>query len=103
MTAILINPFTVFDGCESEFLELWDLTGAIFQAAPGYVSARLCRALEQQPPGQKAPFTHINVAEWQSATLYARALGDPELRRLAIRYRRVCTFDPALYEVIRDV
>lgn len=103
MPVLLINPFRVFDGREAEFLELWDLTSAIFAASPGYRSARLARALDSQPPGQRAPFTHVNVAEWETAEAYAAALRGPELRRLAGRYREVCTFDPALYEVVRDV
>ena len=103
MTVILINPFTVYMGKEAEFLSLWDQTGAIFRGAPGFISARLCAALDQQPPGQTAPFTHVNVAEWSSAQAYAAALTDPDLRRLAGRYQRVCTFDPALYQIIREI
>ncbi|MEM7641847.1 MAG: antibiotic biosynthesis monooxygenase [Pseudomonadota bacterium] len=99
---LLINPFRVFDGREAEFLNLWDQTGDIFRRSDGYISARLCRAAAEQPPGQTAPFTHINVAEWQSSELYRRALLDPDIRRFAGAYARVCTFDPALYEVIRD-
>lgn len=103
MTVVLINPFSVFEGREAEFLSLWDQTQAIFAAKPGYVSARLVRALAEQPPGERAPFTHVNVAYWDSAAAYAAALTDPDLRRLGGRYLKVCTFNPALYEVVRDV
>lgn len=99
---LLINPFRVFNGREAEFLELWDQTGAIFRRSDGYISARLCKAAATQPPGQRAPFTHINVAEWDSAELYSKALADPDIRRLGKAYAEVCTFDPALYEIIRD-
>lgn len=99
---LLINPFTVFDGREAAFLELWDQTEAIFRAAPGYGSARLCRALGDQPSGRPAPFTHVNVAEWESAEAYRAALANPALRRLGGRYPAVSTFNPALYEIIRS-
>ena len=99
---LLINPFRVFEGDEAEFLDLWDRTGAIFRRADGYIGARLCRAAQDQPPGQIAPFTHVNVAEWQSAQHYRNALADPAIRRLAGAYAKVCTFDPALYEVVRE-
>lgn len=99
---LLINPFRVFDGRDDEFLELWDQTGAIFRRSEGYVSTRLCKALANQPPGQSAPFTHVNVAEWQSAEFYEAALSNPDIRILGKAYAKVCTFNPALYEVIRD-
>ena len=101
--AILINPFVVEPGREAAFLALWDRTNAIFREAPGYVSARLCRALGDQPPGLEAPFTHVNVAQWESAEHYAAALRDPRIKRLAADYREVSSFDPALYEVLREV
>lgn len=100
---ILINTFTVFDGKEEVFLDLWERTGAIFQESSGYMSARLCRALADQPPGQKAAYTHVNVAEWASADAYQDALQNPALRKLVGEYAKVCTFSPALYEIIRDV
>ena len=99
---ILINPFTVFDGKEDAFLALWDQTNAILRSAPGYVSARLVRAADHQAPGHKAPFTHVNVAEWHSLEMYKAALATPAVRKLAGEYLKVCTFNPAVYEVIRD-
>ena len=100
---ILINPFRVVVGEEDAFLALWDRTNAIFRASPGYVSARLCEAMPDQPRGLQAPYTHVNVAEWQTAASYTAALGNPEIRRLASDYRAVSTFDPALYHVVRSV
>ena len=99
---ILINPFVVTPGDEAAFLALWDRTNAIFREAPGYVSARLCRALGDQPPGLSATSTHVNVAQWKSAEHYAAALRDPRIKRLAADYREVSSFDPALYEVLRE-
>ena len=100
---VLINPFVVAPGREAAFLALWDRTNAIFREAPGYISARLCRALGDQPAGIKAPFMHVNVARWKSAALYAVALRDPRIKRLAADYREVSSFDPALCEVLREV
>lgn len=99
---ILFNPFRVFEGREVEFLDLWDQTGSIFRRSKGYISARLCKALAEQPPGQSAPFTHVNVAEWESMALYRDALKNPDIRKLGAAYAKVCTFNPALYEIIRD-
>jgi hypothetical protein len=56
---ILIDHFAVNLGDEAAFLALWDRTNAILRKAPGDVSARLCRALDGQPPGLRAPFTHV--------------------------------------------
>lgn len=100
---ILINPLIVVPGEEAAFLALWDRTNAIFREAPGYLSARLCSALDEQPQGLRAPFTHVNVARWTSAAYYAAALRDPRIVGLAPDYRRVSTFDPALYETLREV
>lgn len=102
MAVTLVNPFQVFAGREGEFLALWDLTGGIFRRKAGYVSARLVKALPDQPPGQHAPFTHVNIAVWETAEAYAAALADPEIRQLAARHRAVCTFQPALYATLRD-
>ncbi|UWR24532.1 antibiotic biosynthesis monooxygenase [Sulfitobacter sp. S190] len=99
---LLINPFTVFDGQTDRFLALWDQTNAIFRASDGFISARLCSALSEQAPGQRAPYTHINVAEWQSRDSYATALRHPDLKRLGGQYMKVCTFNPALYDILRD-
>ena len=99
---VLINPFTVFDGEEDAFLALWDQTNAIMSTAPGYISARLVRAADHQAPGHQAPFTHVNVAEWQSLETYKAALANPAVRKLAGEYIKVCTFDPAVYEVVRE-
>lgn len=100
---LLVNPFRVFEGKEAEFLALWDQTSAIFKGKPGFISAKLLRALPEQPPGETAPFTHVNVAEWESPEAYADALSDPELRKLGGRYLQVCTFDPALYQALRTL
>ena len=45
----------------------------------------------------------MNVAQWKSAEHYAAALRDPRIKRLAADYREVSSFDPALYEVLREV
>lgn len=100
---LLVNPFRVFEGKEAEFLALWDQTSAIFRAKPGFISAKLLRANAQQAPGQEPPFTHVNVAEWESAEAYAEALCDPQLRALGGSYLEVCTFDPALYKAMRSL
>jgi heme-degrading monooxygenase HmoA len=103
MSVLLINPFVVFDGREDAFLALFDQTLAIFRTHPGFISTRLAKALAQQPPGERAGFTHVNIAEWDSADAYAEALRDPAIKRFGPRYAEVCTFQPALYSVIVSV
>ena len=103
MPVVMLNPFTVFPGREDEFLALWDATNALFREKPGYVSARPVKALERQPPGEQAPFTHANIAEWESPEAYAAALRDIRIKRLADRYGHVCRLAPALYEIVHDV
>jgi len=102
MAVVLINPFVVFEGQEETFLTLWDQTHRISRLSPGYVSVRLMKARPQQVAGQMPAFTHVNVAEWDSAQSYAMALANPALVPLAAAYAAVCTFQPALYEVIRE-
>lgn len=102
-TVLLINPFRVFEGREEEFLALWDATGRIFSRTDGYVHARLCRAMSRQPPGQHPPYTHVNIAEWRSLDAYSDALRQPALAPFIRRYRSVSTYDPGVYEVIREI
>jgi heme-degrading monooxygenase HmoA len=99
---VMINPFRVFEGQEQKFLSLWERTNAIFAAKPGYIQTRLMRAIAEQPPGETAPYTHINVALWDSRDAYAEALRDIEIKRFAQRYAEICTYNPALYEIIRE-
>ncbi|MBV6633519.1 MAG: antibiotic biosynthesis monooxygenase [Alphaproteobacteria bacterium] len=100
---VLVNPFTIFDGKEDAFLALWDQTEPLFREHPGYGRARLLRAIPGQVANQKAPFTHVNIAEWRSAADYEEALRHPDLRKIGGQYLKISTFNPALYEVIRDI
>jgi antibiotic biosynthesis monooxygenase (ABM) superfamily enzyme len=98
---LLVNPLRVFEGREEDFLALWDQTSALFRAKPGFISAKLLRAPAARSPQADAPFTHVTVAEWDSAEAYAEALCDPQVRALGGLYREVCTYDPAVYDALR--
>lgn len=102
MSVVLVNPFVVYDGREEQFLSLWDQTNALFKLHPGYISARLVKSRPQQMAGQMPPFTHINIAEWESAEAYGMALMNPMLLPLMAGYAAVCTLQPALYDEVRN-
>lgn len=73
MSVILINPFEVPEGKESEALALWDMAAEFFRKQPGFISTRLHKAIVPW-----ARFYLINVAEWESVQLYEAALNSEE-------------------------
>lgn len=96
MAVVLINPFEVPEGREDECLALWDRAAEYMRAQPGFVSTKLHRAL-----GPDARFLFVNVAEWESAHHFQRAIGTAEFKRIAIDAMRDFPHFPALYEVVR--
>jgi heme-degrading monooxygenase HmoA len=96
MSVILINPFEVPEGKESEALAFWDMAAEFFRKQPGFISTRLHKAIVPW-----ARFYLINVAEWESVQLYEAALNSEEYRKLAEQSRDVARYYPGLYEVVR--
>jgi heme oxygenase (mycobilin-producing) len=96
MAVILINPFEVPEGKESEALAFWDRAAEFFRKQPGFISTRLHKAIVPW-----ARFHLINVAEWESVQLYEAALNSEEYRKLVELSRDVARYYPGLYEVVR--
>ena len=93
---IVINPFEVPKGKEEQSLTMWDKFAGYFRRQPGYVSAKLHRAINPD-----ARFHLVTVAEWVSADHFLAALKNPELLAIAKEYKEDFPNYPGLYEVIR--
>jgi heme oxygenase (mycobilin-producing) len=93
---VLINAFEVPKGKEDECLAFWEKAAAYMKRQPGFIATRLHRALSPE-----ARFHFINVAEWESAEHFQRAVGSKEFQLLIEPYMEVCPHYPGLYEVIR--
>ena len=91
----LINPFEVPTGSEDEFLERWKEAAAYLREQVGFVSTRLHESLDPA-----AEFRFVNVAVWESAEHFQRALSTPEFQELA--QGMPFSGHPALYRVISE-
>ena len=91
----LINPFEVPTGKEEEFVERWKEAADYLREQVGFVSTRLHVSLDPA-----AEFRLVNVAVWESAEHFQRALSTPEFQELA----QAMPFSgrPALYRVISE-
>lgn len=73
MRVTLINAFTV-PLLESErFLPRWRENARIMAAQPGFIRARMYRALDDE-----TEFPFVNVAEWEDRAAFDRATANPE-------------------------
>jgi heme-degrading monooxygenase HmoA len=96
LSVILINPFEVPDGENDEdFLRGWERAADYMRRQPGFVSARLHRALR---PDARFPF--VNIAEWESPPDFQAAVESDEFREIAAG---AAPGSPALYEVVRSM
>ena len=93
---IVINPFEVSEGNEERAIEMWDQFAAYFRKQPGYVSAKLHRAINPD-----ARFHLVTVAEWESPDHFMAALNNPELSNIVEAATDHSPNYPGLYEVIR--
>ena len=91
----LINPFEVRAGKEEEFVQRRKQAANYLRAQDGFVSTRLHESLDQQ-----AAFRFVNVAVWESAEHFQRALGTPQFQELA--QGMPFSGRPALYRVISE-
>jgi heme-degrading monooxygenase HmoA len=69
MTVTLINAFSVPPEQDEAFVKSWKQVAGVLSAKPGYVDARLHRAIDAQ-----ARFRFVNVAHWESQEAYAAAM-----------------------------
>jgi len=93
---IVINPFEVPKGNEEQALAMWDKFAEYFHRQPGYVSAKLHRAINPD-----ARFHLVTVAEWESPDHFLAALQNPEIQEIVATATDHSPNYPGLYEVIR--
>ena len=93
---VLINPFEVpQETSDEQFLAGWQQAADYLQAQPGFVDARLHRAVSPDPR-----FRFINVARWESPEAFRAAVSSDGFRQLATG---TPPNHPALYQVVRTV
>ena len=93
---ILINPFQApQDQSDDEFLAWWERAAGYLRSQPGFVSARLHRAVTPD-----AKFRFVNVAEWESPQAFRAAVTSEGFRRLG---NGTPPNHPALYEVVKSI
>ena len=93
---VLINPFEVpHDLPDEGFLAGWQKAADYLGSQPGFVSARLHRALAPD-----ARFRFVNVAEWASPEAFRAAVTSEGFRRFAAGSP---TNHPALYQVLLTI
>ena len=93
---VLINPFEVPQGITDEaFLAGWEQAADYLRTRPGFIDARLHRAVSPDPR-----FRFINVAQWESPEAFRAAVTTDAFRTLA---GNTPTNHPALYQVVRTV
>ncbi len=94
---VLINPFEVPKGREEEALAFWDRVAAFMRRQPGYIATRLHKAVSPD-----ARFTYVNVAEWETAEHFQKAVSSAEFLELTAGSQERLPHYPALYEVVRS-
>jgi len=93
---ILINPFEVPEGREDECLTFWEKAAEYMKRQPGFISTRLHKAVSTE-----ARFHFINVAEWESADHFQKAIESVEFKQLTEPHMELFPHYPGLYKVIR--
>jgi heme-degrading monooxygenase HmoA len=93
---IVINPFEIKKGNEEQALEMWDKFSEYFRQQPGYISAKLHRAINPD-----ARFHLVTVAEWESPDHFMAALNHPDLQKIMEAATDHSPSFPGLYEIIR--
>ncbi len=91
----LINSFEVPEGKEEDFVQRWNQAADYLRQQEGFISTRLHQSLDPQ-----AAFRFVNVAVWESAEHFQRALGTPEFQELA--QSMPFSGHPALYRVVSE-
>ncbi len=78
MPVILINPFEVDPGDGDEFVRSWRTAAEYMKRQPGFIAARLHRAL-----GPNARFQFVNIAQWESPQHFMSAIQTAEFKGLS--------------------
>ena len=98
----LINAFSVPMAQQDRFLSRWKDNARLMASAPGFVGARMLRAMSDQ-----AELTFINVAEWESGAALDQARLNPEwlasIQRLINDPELDAKARPIVYQSVIDV
>jgi hypothetical protein len=98
----LINAFSVPMTQQDRFLSRWKDNARLMASAPGFVRARMLRAMSDQ-----AELTFINVAEWETGAALDDARRDPEwlasIQRLVNDPELDAKARPMVYQSVIDV
>jgi hypothetical protein len=73
--AVLIDPFEVQQEEDERFLAGWGRGQEVLARQRGYLGTRLHRSLAP------ADFRFVEIARWSSPLMFARALGEPDVRK----------------------
>ncbi len=78
MPVILINPFEVDPAAGDDFVRSWRVAADYMKRQPGFIAARLHRAL-----GPNARFQFVNIAQWESPQHFMSAVQTDEFKSLS--------------------
>jgi heme-degrading monooxygenase HmoA len=93
---VIINPFEVKAGRDTECLAAWDKAAMLLRDKPGFKSARLHRANSTATQN-----SFVTVGVWGSYEQYEAAVADPQFR--AAFSSEACVGNPAPYRPIREI
>jgi heme-degrading monooxygenase HmoA len=78
-------------------LTFWEKAAEYMKRQPGFISTRLHKAVSTE-----ARFHFINVAEWESADHFQKAMESDAFKELTAPYMKVFPHYPGLYKLIRN-
>jgi heme-degrading monooxygenase HmoA len=90
---MLVNLFTLDKADEQSFLQVWQDDAAFMKRQPGFISARLHRAIGESP-------TYLNYAVWQSTADFRAAFTHPEFRSKISAYPASAVASPHLFQKV---
>ena len=98
-TVTLINPFTVKAEDEEKFLKLWKKAHRYMKSQEGFISTQLHKNIDNLVNLPPATFRFINVAIWESAEAFQKAVSSPQFKECA-QETLPYSGGPGLYNVI---
>jgi heme-degrading monooxygenase HmoA len=90
---VLVNVFTMDEGDEPTFLEVWQDDAAFMKRQPGFISTQLHRAIGESP-------TYMNYAVWESVAHFRAAFTHPEFNAKLTAYPASTAASPHLFQKV---
>ncbi|MGH1482602.1 MAG: antibiotic biosynthesis monooxygenase family protein [Geminicoccales bacterium] len=90
---VLINVFTLDEGDEQAFLEVWQDDAAFMKRQPGFISTQLYRAIGDSP-------TYVNHAVWDSTAAFRAAFAHPDFLAKLSAYPSSAVASPHLFQKV---